>query len=307
MTPLPVQSERDKSEFIAWEAMSRDCLDVKRCYIRLAGDLVTGVLLSQIVFWHLPKKGGGDKLTVERNGSLWLAKARESWLAECCVTPRQVDRCLRELEKRGLIQTGVFRFGGLAMKHVRLDFAELRRQLSELADAETGIHQKGIPELRKGENRDSPKADSGIHLSGNPLFKEITAQTTTETQTPNPFPQERGRGNDASSIEAVTPECAGISEGVAAVCRAGGFTGKRMRRVIEDVIRAELPAPAMETARLLLDAWKQFQDQANCGVFRFIWGPPKFFLEGHWRSDAAWPFDQERLHRYKEARVGMPT
>jgi hypothetical protein len=296
-------SERD--DFIRWELLSRDCLDVKRCYIFLAGDLVAGVLLSQIIYWFLPKKGGGEKLTIERNGELWLAKSRESWWGECCITPRQVDRCLIELEKRGLVETGVFRFGGLATKHVRLNFAELKRQLWELSEANTGINQKGKPELRKGENRNLPLGDSGFHLSSIPSITETTAKTTAKSHTPNPFPKsERGRGNDAS-IESVA-ECEGMCDGAAAVCRAGGFIGKRMRRVIEDVIRAELPTPAMETAQSLIDAWKQYQHQDNLGLFRFTWGPPKFFNQGHWRSDSAWPFDQERLRRHKEARVGMP-
>jgi hypothetical protein len=299
MTPASVEvSERDK--FLTWEALSRDCLDVKRSYIRVAGDLVAGVVLSQIIYWHLPKKGGGDKLTVVRGGLLWLAKSRESWWAECCVTPRQVDRCLGELEKRRLIETGVFRFGGLATKHVRVDFVELVRQISELSDVDTEINKRGKPELTKGENRDSPKGDSGIHLSSIPSITESTSETTAKSHT-LPFPKsERGRGNDAS-IESVA-EC----EGVAAVCRAGGFTGKRIRRVIEDVIRAELPTPAMETAQSLIDAWKQYQHHDSLGLFRFTWGPPKFFNQGHWRSDSAWPFDQERLRRHKEACVGMP-
>ena len=43
-----------RQEFIAWEQVSRDTIDVKRCYVDIAGDLVAGILLSQIVYWHLP-------------------------------------------------------------------------------------------------------------------------------------------------------------------------------------------------------------------------------------------------------------
>ena len=49
-----------RQEFIAWEQVSRDTIDVKRCYVDIAGDLVAGILLSQIVYWHLPDKDGND-------------------------------------------------------------------------------------------------------------------------------------------------------------------------------------------------------------------------------------------------------
>ena len=40
--------------FLEWERRSRDTIDVKRCYVDVAGGLVAGVLLSQVVYWFLP-------------------------------------------------------------------------------------------------------------------------------------------------------------------------------------------------------------------------------------------------------------
>jgi hypothetical protein len=54
--------------------MSRDVIDVKRAYIRVAGDMAAGVLLSQCVYWFLPARDGSSKLTIERDGKWWLAK-----------------------------------------------------------------------------------------------------------------------------------------------------------------------------------------------------------------------------------------
>lgn len=60
--PLPTVGgdslESAINNFLLWEMRSRDCIKVKRCYIDVAQDLEAGVLLSQIIYWHLPDKEG---------------------------------------------------------------------------------------------------------------------------------------------------------------------------------------------------------------------------------------------------------
>lgn len=107
-------------EFVDWEKSSRDTIDVKRCYVDVAGDLVTGVVLSQIVYWYLPGKRNRMRLTVERNGELWLAKKRHEWWHECRVTAKQADRALKSLENKRLLESDVFHFHHIRTKHVRL-------------------------------------------------------------------------------------------------------------------------------------------------------------------------------------------
>lgn len=82
------------SEFLAWESMSRDTIDVKRVYCDIAGDLVSGVLLSQIIYWHLPDKNGDSRLSVDRADHLWLAKSYSDWWNECRVTQKQARRAI---------------------------------------------------------------------------------------------------------------------------------------------------------------------------------------------------------------------
>jgi hypothetical protein len=43
----------DISDFWRWEEDSHDTVDLKKCYIDLAGDLKAGLLLSQIISWFL--------------------------------------------------------------------------------------------------------------------------------------------------------------------------------------------------------------------------------------------------------------
>lgn len=93
---------------------------MKRVYIDMAGDLVAGVVLSQIVYWHLPSRDGKARLQVEREGKLWLAKGREEWWDECRISPKQADRALEVLEERGLIEVRLFKFGRAPRKHIRI-------------------------------------------------------------------------------------------------------------------------------------------------------------------------------------------
>lgn len=109
------------SEFIANEKASRDTIDVKRIYIDIAEDLVAGILLSQIVFWHLPDNSGKSKLRVKHEGHLWIAKNRSDWWDECRITERQYDRAVDILEKKGIVVTDTTLFAGKPSKIIRID------------------------------------------------------------------------------------------------------------------------------------------------------------------------------------------
>ncbi|MFC2019302.1 DnaD domain protein [Chloroflexota bacterium] len=121
--------------FYRWEQASRDTIDVKRCYIDVAGDLVAGILLSQIIYWFLPANGM-SRLKVEHDGMRWLAKKRTDWWAECRITPKQYDRAIGRLRGKGLVETVVFKFGGQPMSHISLKVSALV----------TSLHQESLRE-----------------------------------------------------------------------------------------------------------------------------------------------------------------
>lgn len=101
------------SEFWEWERRSRDTIDVKRCYIDIAGDLVAGILLSQIMYWFLPDKGGNPKLRVkDKEGVSCLAKNRDDWKKECRISARQYDRAIKILQEKGFIGVHNSMFNG---------------------------------------------------------------------------------------------------------------------------------------------------------------------------------------------------
>lgn len=182
-TPDPELSPRIE-RFLFWEASSRDTIDVKRCYIDLAGDLPAGVLLSQIMFWHLPAAAGGatDKLMIERDGRRWLAKQRDDWWAECRLSPKQFDRAVRVLEKRGLVFTANMRFGGSPTRHVSVNWPVFLDRLRALAVAagKMEVDERSKSNSTKREDRTSPFGKMELDVSSTSITK-TTPQNTSES------------------------------------------------------------------------------------------------------------------------------
>ncbi len=147
-------------EFLAHEKASLDTIDFKRCYVDVAdGDLVAGLLLSQIIYYHLPdKEGTRSKLRVRRKRRLWLAKRRYDWWDECRISPSQFDRAIKVLESLEIVITEVHRFDGSPTKHIRLN-ESVFLQRYEAAIRENGF--EGKPKFRKAENgfQGNPKND----------------------------------------------------------------------------------------------------------------------------------------------------
>jgi hypothetical protein len=115
-----IERMKDFDQFVLWERATRDTIDVKKTYIDMVGDLVAGILLSQIVYWYLPKEDGSSRLRVEKDGHLWIAKGREDWWDETRISPKQFDRCIKILEDHGLVVKETFKFDSSPTVHIRL-------------------------------------------------------------------------------------------------------------------------------------------------------------------------------------------
>ena len=111
---------RNFEQFLQWEETDRDTIKIRRLYIDIAGDIIAGLLLSQIVQWHLPSRQSKANLPVRKEDYLWLPKGRDDWWAEYRITPRQFDRAVEVLLKKGIIEKRIFRFNGSPTIHVRL-------------------------------------------------------------------------------------------------------------------------------------------------------------------------------------------
>lgn len=202
-------------QFLQWEQATRDTIDLKKIYVDMAEDLVSGVLLSQIVYWFLPNKEGRTKLRVKKAGVLWLAKGREDWWDECRIIPRQFDTAIKKLESKGLIEKKVMKFNGETKVHIRIiwdifletlqvelakteqrDREQLQQENNQQLiekEAETldanGIYEIVNQELQsksldrignyKSVNPEKHIGESGLSESVN-LLTESTTETTTK-------------------------------------------------------------------------------------------------------------------------------
>lgn len=152
-------------EFYEWERASRDVIDVKRCYVDIAGDLASGILLSQIIYWFLPDREGKLKLRIEREGEFWLAKNRTEWWEECRITKKQFDRAITVLRDKGLVTTKRFRFRGSPTVHIRLN-------VSVVVEGVNSILTKGEKPIRPNGNMEFDERVNSLHTKN-------TTETTT--------------------------------------------------------------------------------------------------------------------------------
>ena len=178
-------------EFLRWEDADRDVIKVKRLYIDIADDLVAGILLSQIVYWHLPsQRNGQSKLRVQKDDKLWLAKGRGEWWDECRITPKQFDRAINLLVEKGIVEKKAFKFDGSPTIHVRLIPDVLMHYIEQQMDeqGEIEVAERGKTELAGDTNRNLPKGEIGNCPKGNNQLDqrgisltETTTEITTET------------------------------------------------------------------------------------------------------------------------------
>lgn len=255
-------------QFLLWERASRDTIEVKRLYIDMAGDLAAGVVLSQIVYWHLPNRDGHARLQVHREGKLWLAKGRADWWEECRISPKQADRALRVLEQRGLVEVRLFHFRGVPTKHVRiLPDGFLRAWRGELAgstgaagpDNATPPHlpRRGKSILTKGRIGFSPEGKVQLPRR----VKSLSTETTTETTAAAPGSAGRGTPADAAVLVEEL-----VSHGV------GRATAARYAREKPETCRRQLAYLPYAKCKTTTGAWL-----AN--AIRDDYGPPPGYAE----------------------------
>jgi hypothetical protein len=150
----------DFATFLAWEATFSDAFIVRRIYVRMVDDLNAGIMLSRIVYYYLPGKDGNSRLRVNHQNRLWIAKGRDEWEKEICLTPKQVDRSVKILRDLNLVDKATFKFNGTPKMHVRLRIGKFLTAWQEQLDDSESVQllsifpQGGKSTLPDGE---SPK------------------------------------------------------------------------------------------------------------------------------------------------------
>ena len=109
-----------------WEDESKlGKLMIRPEYIKVAGGLVGGVLLSQIVYWFRPKQGGKISASLFREGRRWVAKTHAQWAEECGIGLYEVKAQLAKFEQQGWIIQRFWKFGNRPMYFVSLELEKL--------------------------------------------------------------------------------------------------------------------------------------------------------------------------------------
>jgi hypothetical protein len=150
------RDERYFEKFLAWEASTRDTIDFKKIYVDMSGDLIAGLLLSQIVYWHLPKKNGDSKMkSIKRDGHYWIAKSYSRWYNEIRISQYQAMRAIEILVEKGLVEKRLYKFAGAPTIHIRIIMEGFLRAWDIAIDEYLEIGNEGNPQIQL---RESPKS-----------------------------------------------------------------------------------------------------------------------------------------------------
>lgn len=125
----------NREQIIALELSDRKYVRAKKIYIDMAGDLIAGIVLSEVVYWHTPGKGGKQRLRIiEGKTDRWLACRRQGWWDRARITARQFDRALDKLVKVGLIIRDHFDYKGQSTLHVRINWDTFEKLYNALLE-----------------------------------------------------------------------------------------------------------------------------------------------------------------------------
>ena len=163
----------------------------RRSYVDLCdGDHLAALIFGQLLYYHLPDhKGKGTKLRVYKDGAYWVAKKYDDWYEECRINKDTARKKIDRLKRTGLIRTDNFRFNGIKMLHLRIDFECMAARIAAL--------NLGRPVRPAGSDREWPISSNRSDLTGrtglipqDKLLTETTAQITNRETTPQPSPSE---------------------------------------------------------------------------------------------------------------------
>ena len=78
-----------------------------------------------------------------------------------------------------------------------------------------------------------------------------------------------------------------------------------IRKQLAQRVRPATTEGLVKTADSMIVSWKDYSECGWRGWLRFVWGPRKFYGEGHWANCALWPIDEDRRDAWNNARLGV--
>lgn len=104
---------------------------IHHAYVDICGDLIAGSLLSQILYWFGADRNGRPRARIQKDGYLWIAKARSDWWDEIRISPKQYDRAARILVEKKFIEVRTLKFNGNPTTHIRIISETLNKAISK--------------------------------------------------------------------------------------------------------------------------------------------------------------------------------
>ncbi len=90
-------------------------------YIDITGDLIAGILLSQVMYWFTESADKEVRTTICKDGYHWIAKRREDWMEEIRISKKQYDCAIKKLTAEGnrFLEVKKYQYCGIPMTHIR--------------------------------------------------------------------------------------------------------------------------------------------------------------------------------------------
>lgn len=146
-------------------------LTIPRMFIKITGDLNSGLLLNQIIYWT----GKGYN---KETGAFY--KTYREWEEEIGLGKNQVEYSKKRLEKLQLIDTMVLRAEGSPTVHYKLNY----KKLVELIKSESV--RNGLLKIQKSIAENSEMDCGKFRKHNRRIHQETTAEITTHTPLPPP-------------------------------------------------------------------------------------------------------------------------
>jgi hypothetical protein len=172
--------------FLEAESSRHEVIGIRKGIIKMCcPQLNAALLLSQMIYWT------AGRLRVERGGYLWIAKSREEWSGDTCLTFEQVKDALSFLKKNRLIISEQHLFGTKSVSHIRIDLERLEKHLLDGEPLPLPVRERGAAVVPNGIPQVVPNGTTQVvpesQSVGSKIFRSapMTTSLTTTLITPD--------------------------------------------------------------------------------------------------------------------------
>ena len=117
-----------RNEQIAETIYRNSIILIHHAAVDITGDIIAGALLDRIVALLSVSRPENHTL-VYKNGYTWLVMVRADWGKEIRLSTKQYDRASKLLVELNLIVVERWKYDGVPMLHIRVNYDEYGKQI----------------------------------------------------------------------------------------------------------------------------------------------------------------------------------